>query len=165
MFFSCVSFWYRSKRRIIFLFDTSSPSSPKRATISKSFWTFFNFSLPSFLRFFIPFYIDARIETGRNAFEHEIQEIFFFSRISVNSIVYRQGFSQLQRIVRIDVVPSCSIQVRIDYSLILYNALSNAHHVFIFKIFIPYVHIHHFIPCDSNLFPISFFHLTVYTHI
>lgn len=44
----------------------------------------------------------------------------------MNSIVYRQGFSQLQRIVRIDVVPSCSIQVRIDYSLILYNALSKS---------------------------------------
>lgn len=114
---------YCSKRRIIFLFDTT-PSWPKRATISKSFWTFFNFSLPSFLRFFILFYIDARIETGRNAFEHEIQEIFFFSRISVNSIVYRQGIQSTSKNHTHRRRSIVFHQVRIDYSLILYNALS-----------------------------------------
>lgn len=85
-------------------------SSPKRATISKrifDFWTFINFLFLPSIDFSFYFCIDALIETGRNLFKHEREEISFFQQDFGESIVHiGKNSINFKKITRIDVVPS-----------------------------------------------------------
>lgn len=166
----CSSLFHRnryksSKRRIIFLFDTTS--SPKRATISKR--TFELLSIFSSL-FFPPSIFHSilyRCTDWNGTKSNQARkggDFLFFNRISVISIAYRQGSNQLEKKSHASTSfhrDSCSFhQVRIDYSLILYNALS----IFIcFHLQNFYTICTSFFPCDSNLFPISLsFNIYIY---
>lgn len=141
-------------------------SSPKRATISKRiFWflNFYQFSLPSFHRFFILFFYRCTDRNGTKSIQAWKGGDFFFSAgFRWIDCTYRQEFNQLQknhthrrRSIRYE---SITRQSFITFYLYSY--------VFIFKIFIPYVYTS-FFPCDSNLFPISlsFNNIYIYIHI
>lgn len=86
-------------------------SSPKRATISKRiFWflNFYQFSLPSFHRFFILFLYRCTDRNGTKSIQAWKGGDFFFSAgFRWIDCTYRQEYSiNFKKITRIDVVPS-----------------------------------------------------------
>lgn len=126
-----------------------------RNHLQKNFRSFVNFLF--LLSIFHSIFYRFTDWNGDEIHSSEREEIFFFFSFQQDfgeSIVYIGKDSiNFKKITRIDVVPLSWYpfhQVRIDYSLILYNALS----IFIY-FHLQNFYIHHFFHVIQILFPIS----------
>lgn len=156
--YNCFSLFHSVATGTVQKEEWSSSSIQQQLTetchdLQKNFWflNFYQFSLPSFHRFFILFLYRCTDRNGTKSIQAWKGGDFFFSAgFRWIDCTYRQEFNQLQknhthrrRSIRYE---SITRQSFITFYLYSY--------VFIFKIFIPYVYTS-FFPCDSNLFPIS----------
>lgn len=136
--------------------------------LQKNFWTFINFLFSFLPSIDFSFYFVSMHGLKRDEIQSSTKgrRFSFFQQDFGESIAYRQGSNQLEKKSHASTSfhrDSCSFhQVRIDYSLILYNALS----IFIcFHLQNFYTICTSFFPCDSNLFPISLsFNIYIYIY-